>query len=137
MALNPIVFTEKVVRSFLRYQLTAHPFADARLLLTGAFVESFYGRLQAQGPTLGFIQAWLDHRLSEQGTSAAQLLENATRAAAADHTSIANSVGSLRFISSFDWGTFVEESSLAEHMLRADPAWAAAPQQRRRGRGGG
>ena len=32
MALNPIVFTEKVVRSFLRYQLTAYPFADDRLL---------------------------------------------------------------------------------------------------------
>lgn len=28
MALIPIVFTEKVVRSFLRYQLTAYPFAD-------------------------------------------------------------------------------------------------------------
>ena len=28
MALNPIVFTEKVVRSFLRYQLTAYPFAS-------------------------------------------------------------------------------------------------------------
>ena len=31
MALNPIVYTEKVVRSFLRYQLTAYPFADKRL----------------------------------------------------------------------------------------------------------
>lgn len=31
MALNPIVFTEKVVRSFLRYQLTAYPFADEDL----------------------------------------------------------------------------------------------------------
>jgi len=31
MALNPIVFTEKVVRSFLRYQLTAYPFADEHL----------------------------------------------------------------------------------------------------------
>src|SRR5262249_45138151 len=31
MALNPIVFTEKVVRSFLRYQLTTYPFADDRL----------------------------------------------------------------------------------------------------------
>ena len=29
MALNPIVFTERVVRSFLRYQLTAYPFAEA------------------------------------------------------------------------------------------------------------
>ena len=32
MALNPIVLTEKVVRSFLPYRLTAYPFADARLL---------------------------------------------------------------------------------------------------------
>lgn len=31
MALNPIAFTEKVVRSFLRYQLTAYPFADEGL----------------------------------------------------------------------------------------------------------
>src|SRR5690606_7059582 len=31
MALNPVVYTEKIVRSFLRYQLTAYPFADDRL----------------------------------------------------------------------------------------------------------
>lgn len=31
MALNPIAFTEKIARSFLRYQLTAYPFADERL----------------------------------------------------------------------------------------------------------
>ena len=31
MALNPIAYTENVVRSFLRYQLTAYPFADDRL----------------------------------------------------------------------------------------------------------
>ncbi|HPW17808.1 MAG TPA: DEAD/DEAH box helicase [Candidatus Aminicenantes bacterium] len=31
MALNPIAFTEKVVRSFLKYQLTTYPFADERL----------------------------------------------------------------------------------------------------------
>jgi len=31
MAINPIAFTEKVVRSFLRYQLTAYPFAVENL----------------------------------------------------------------------------------------------------------
>lgn len=31
MALNPIVYTDKIVRSFLRYQLTAYPFADSNL----------------------------------------------------------------------------------------------------------
>lgn len=32
MAINPIVYTEKVVRSFLKYQLSAYPFTDPRLL---------------------------------------------------------------------------------------------------------
>ena len=31
MAINPIVYTEKIVRSFLKYQLSAYPFSDARL----------------------------------------------------------------------------------------------------------
>ena len=31
MALNPIAYTEKVVQSFLKYQLTAYPFSVPRL----------------------------------------------------------------------------------------------------------
>ena len=31
LMLNPIVYTEKVVDDFLKYQLTAYPFADANL----------------------------------------------------------------------------------------------------------
>lgn len=31
MALNPITYTERVIRNFLRYQLTAYPFADPGL----------------------------------------------------------------------------------------------------------
>jgi hypothetical protein len=31
MAINPIVYTDKIVRSFLKYQLTTYPFADPRL----------------------------------------------------------------------------------------------------------
>ncbi|MCY3776935.1 MAG: DEAD/DEAH box helicase [Candidatus Aminicenantes bacterium] len=31
MALNPVAYTENVVRSFLRYQLTAYPFTDPNL----------------------------------------------------------------------------------------------------------
>ena len=31
MALNPIAYTEKVLSGFLRYQLTAYPFADPNL----------------------------------------------------------------------------------------------------------
>jgi hypothetical protein len=39
MALNPIVFTEKVVRSFLRYQLTAYPFAHRRKMPGRSFAS--------------------------------------------------------------------------------------------------
>ena len=30
MPINPLAYTEQVVQSFLRYQLTANPFADPR-----------------------------------------------------------------------------------------------------------
>jgi len=96
-------------------------FAEVDLPLTAPFVEDFYARLQAQGPALAFVQAWLEHRLTEQGVSAAQLFEAASRMAAADQISIANSIGSLRFISAQDWGKFVEELSLVEQHLRMDP----------------
>jgi len=103
-------------------------FADADVLLTAPFVEDFYSRLQAQGPALAFVQTWLEHRLSEQGVSAVQLLETSSRMAATDQISIANSVGSLRFVSAMDWGDFVEELSLVEQLLRTDPAGAYASQ---------
>ena len=67
MALNPIVYTEKIVRSFLKYQLTAYPFADMRLheqmrqllsmdsvrqtpLLQGPYIS--LSRSFKQGPTI-------------------------------------------------------------------------------------
>jgi hypothetical protein len=31
MAIHPIVYTEKIVRSFLKHQLSAYPFSDTRL----------------------------------------------------------------------------------------------------------
>ncbi len=103
-------------------------FANATVPLTAPFVEDFYARLQAQGPALALVQAWLEHQLSDQGLSAVQLLEVASRSAAADQISIANSISSLRFISALDWGSFVEDLSLVESMLRLDPARVYADQ---------
>ena len=31
MSINPLAYTEKVIRSFLRYQVTTYPFADVKL----------------------------------------------------------------------------------------------------------
>lgn len=61
--LNPVVFTERVVRDFLRYQLTTYPFADAdlhaqlRKLLNIA--ESRYSPLM-QGPYVSLSRPFRD-----------------------------------------------------------------------------
>ncbi len=96
-------------------------FANADVPLTAPFVEEFYGRLQAQGPAMAFVQTWVEHKLLEQGVTATELSEAAGRTAAANQISIANSVGSLRFISATDWKQYVESLSVVELTLREDP----------------
>lgn len=96
-------------------------FANADVPLTAPFVEEFYDRLQAQGPAMAFVQTWVEQKLLEQGVSATQLSEAAGRTAAANQISIANSIGSLRFIGAMDWKSYVESLSVVEQTLREDP----------------
>lgn len=97
-------------------------FAHADVPLTAPFVEEFYDRLQAQGPAMAFVQAWVEQKLHEQGVTATELSEVAGRTAAANQISIANSIGSLRFIGSMDWKQFVESLSVVEKILCEDPS---------------
>ncbi|MHB8919777.1 MAG: GH36-type glycosyl hydrolase domain-containing protein [Halothiobacillus sp.] len=103
-------------------------FADADVPLTAPFVEEFYARLQAQGPVMAFVQAWVEQKLLEQGVTATQLSEAAGRTAATNQISIANSIGSLRFIGAMDWKNFVESLSIVEQALREDPTGMHASQ---------
>ncbi|MDZ7751775.1 MAG: glucoamylase family protein [Gammaproteobacteria bacterium] len=103
-------------------------FAYADVPLTAPFVEEFYGRLQAQGSAMAFVQTWVEQKLLEQGVTATGLSEAASRTAAANQISIANSIGSLRFIGAMDWKQFVESLSLVERALREDPLDSYASQ---------
>jgi len=103
-------------------------FANADVPLTAPFVEEFYARLQAQGPAMAFVQTWLEQQLLEQGVTATQLSEVSARTAATNQLSIANSVGSLRFIGAMDWRNYVESLSVVEQTLREDPAGMHASQ---------
>ncbi|WP_416224001.1 GH36-type glycosyl hydrolase domain-containing protein [Thiohalophilus sp.] len=96
-------------------------FAHADVPLTASFVEEFYDRLQAQGPAMAFVQTWVEHKLLEQGVTAAGLSEAAGRTAAANQISIANSISSLRFIGAMDWKQYVESLSVVEQILHEDP----------------
>ncbi|MFO7541704.1 MAG: glucoamylase family protein, partial [Thiobacillus sp.] len=103
-------------------------FANADVPLTAPFVEEFYDRLQAQGPAMAFVQTWVEQKLSEQGVTATELSEAAGRTAAANQISIANSIGSLRFIGAMDWKHYVESLSVVEQTLREDPSGMHASQ---------
>jgi len=97
-------------------------FANADIPLTAPFVEEFYDRLQAQGPAMAFVQTWVEQKLLEQGVTATALSEAAGRTAAANQISIANSIGSLRFIGAMDWKHYVESLSVIEEILGEDPS---------------
>ncbi|WP_372985440.1 GH36-type glycosyl hydrolase domain-containing protein [Marinobacter sp.] len=97
-------------------------FAHADVPLTASFVEEFYDRLQAQEPAMAFVQTWVEQKLLEQGTTATKLSEAAGRTAAANQISIANSIGSLRFIGAMDWKHYVESLSVVEKTLCEDPS---------------
>ncbi|MGM0569828.1 MAG: glucoamylase family protein, partial [Pseudomonadota bacterium] len=96
-------------------------FANADIPLTAPFVEEFYERLRAQESALAFVQTWVEQQLLEQGVTPASLSEAAGRNAAANQISMANSIGSLRFIDTMDWSDFVESLSAVEQILREDP----------------
>ena len=96
-------------------------FANADVPLTAPFVEEFYARLQTHAPAMAFVQTWVEQKLLEQGVTATQLSATAGRTAATDQISIANSIGSLRFIGAMDWRNYVESLSIVEHTLHDDP----------------
>ncbi|MGM0680546.1 MAG: cyclic beta 1-2 glucan synthetase, partial [Pseudomonadota bacterium] len=103
-------------------------FAAADVPLTAPFVEEFYSRLQDQGPEMAFIQTWVEQKLLDQGVTATQLSATASRTAAANQISIANSISSLRFIDAMDWREFVESLSVMEQTLGDDPSGLYASQ---------
>lgn len=90
--------------------------------ITSAFVAELARRLQGQSPALTLALSWITHRLAEAGQTIEQQIQNEIQQQAAEQVSIANSIGSLRFLGTMDWREFVETMSVVEHTLRQDPA---------------
>ena len=89
---------------------------------SSAFVAELARRLQGQSPALALPLTWVEQRLAEFGLTIQQLVQADSQHQAADQVSIANSIGSLRFLAVMDWREFVETMSIADGVLRADPA---------------
>ena len=96
--------------------------AKSELPISSSFVAEFCQHLSRHSPVLHLARSWLEQTLGEQGLSIEQLIQQESQNQAADQVSVSHSIASLRFLSAKDWAEFVENLSLAETILRSDPA---------------
>jgi cellobiose phosphorylase len=89
--------------------------------MSAPFVSEFVRGLQGQSPALAMALTWVEQRLAEDGQSIEQLVQSGNQIQAADQVTIGNSIGSLRFLASVDWRTFVEFMSVVDQALRGAP----------------
>ncbi|MDK9707323.1 MAG: cyclic beta 1-2 glucan synthetase [Desulforhopalus sp.] len=90
--------------------------------MVSSFVAELTRKLQGQGPALALPLTWMEQRLSESSLTIEQMVRLETQQQAADQLSVSNSIGSLRFLGTMDWRTFVESMSVVEQILAEDPA---------------
>ncbi|UGQ49328.1 cyclic beta 1-2 glucan synthetase [Massilia endophytica] len=90
--------------------------------VTSGFVAEMARRLQGQSPVLTLALNWISYRLADTGETIEQMIQTEIQQQAAEQVSIANSIGSLRFLGTMDWQEFVETMSSVEQVLRSDPA---------------
>jgi cyclic beta-1,2-glucan synthetase len=96
--------------------------ARADLPMSSSFVAEFYQRLSRSSASVPLARSWLEQRLSEISLSIEQLVRQESQSQAADQVSINHTITGLRLLSSWDWRSFVENASIAERILRTDPA---------------
>ena len=87
-----------------------------------AFVTRLLQRSREYGATAAALRRELDTALAARGDSVEDAIQSEGRHQAAEQATMANLVGSLRLISTFDWSEFFESVSLVEQVLQRDPA---------------
>ena len=96
--------------------------AQSEIAFSSAFVAEFCQLLTRHGHDLHLARSWVEQRLQEQGSSIERMIDLESQSQAADQVSVSHSIASLRFLSAMDWKRFVENLSLVDAALRADPA---------------
>ncbi len=87
-----------------------------------AFVTRLLQRFREYGKTASALQRRLTTLLGERGETIEDAIRLEGQHQASEQASMANLIGSLRLIGSFDWSEFFESVSLVEHILHRDPA---------------
>jgi cyclic beta-1,2-glucan synthetase len=90
--------------------------------LDSAFVTRLLDRSREYGASAAVLRRELDTALALRGQTVQDVIRSESRREAAEETTMANLVGSLRLIAAFDWNDFFESVSLVEQVLQRDPA---------------
>jgi cyclic beta-1,2-glucan synthetase len=93
--------------------------------LTDAFAVQLIQRLRDQDPSMMPALAWLNEKLSAQGTSANEVVAQEHHAQGAANVTVRNIITSMRWMSSIDWLAFFESVSQVDEVLRDSPGFAA------------
>src|SRR5207245_6191831 len=93
--------------------------------LARAFAVQLVQRLRGQDPSIMPALAWLEKKLSAQGTSADEVVAQEHQAQAAATVTVRNIITSMRWMSSIAWTEFFESVSLVDEVLRTAPGFAA------------
>jgi cyclic beta-1,2-glucan glucanotransferase len=87
-----------------------------------AFVTRLLQRSRALGAIASGLHQQLDAALAARGQTVEDAIRLEGQHQAAEQAGMANLIGSLRLISTFDWSEFFESVSLVEQVLKRDPA---------------
>ncbi len=93
--------------------------------LAGAFAVQLIQRLRDQDESITPALAWLNRKLSAQGTSPGEVVAGEHQAQGAANATVRNIITSMRWMSSIDWLEFFENVSLVDDALCAAPAFQA------------
>ncbi|TVP43117.1 MAG: glycosyl transferase, partial [Halomonas sp.] len=89
---------------------------------TGPLAEPFNAqlakRLRGLDPRCSPLVGWLDERLSHQGKTTDEVVQNAQQRQGAANVTVRNIITSMRFVSSIDWAELFESVSLVDARLR-------------------
>ena len=87
-----------------------------------AFATRLLQRTREYGAAAAELRKQLDTALGARGRTVEDAIRSEGQHQAAEQAAMANLIGSLRLISTFDWSEFFESVSLVEQVLQRDPA---------------
>lgn len=100
--------------------------ARTDMFASAAFAAEFYRLLEGKHPSLKLALTFAEQQLEQRGTSVSRVIDEESRAQAADQVSIANRINSLRRTHDYNWSELLERVGKVDRILGEDPADAYA-----------